>query len=139
MTAVPTLFVDDEVFKALRTQARDPWQETPNDVLRRLLNLPASAPPVSKTDDAPGQLGPLIRSGLLTPGQVLTWYRRNLCRIHTATVTAQGWLLLEDGTLRQGPDSAASHYAGHARKGWAHFKTSDGTSLADLAAALPPL
>lgn len=132
------IFIDEAVFDALGVHARDAWHETPNDVLRRVLGLPESAQRIGEDDDVPGQLGPLIRAGLLTPGQSLTWHRRNLGSTHTATVTALGCLLLEDGTAHLGPDIAATRLAGYPAKGWTYFKTSRGTTLADLAASLPP-
>ncbi|WP_194909619.1 hypothetical protein [Catenulispora rubra] len=132
------IFIDEAVFDALGRYARDSWHETLNDVLRRVLGLPESDVRIGEANDVPGQLGPLIRGGLLHAGQAVTWHRPRLRRTHVATVTALGFLVLEDGTAHIGPDIAATHLAGHPDKGWKNFRTDDGTSLADLAAALPP-
>ncbi|WP_034270837.1 hypothetical protein [Actinospica robiniae] len=134
---MPRIFIDAEVFEALADRARA-WRDTPNDVIRALLALPpvaqASTP---DAEDLPGQLGPLIRAGLIKPGDQITWYRRNSQETYTFTVTAAGFLADADGTVHTGPNRAATHIAGYPTKGWPVFKTPDGTTLADLVASLP--
>ncbi|WP_194894133.1 hypothetical protein [Catenulispora pinisilvae] len=135
---MPNIDIDTEVFDTLAARAR-PWRDTPNDVLRSLLDLT----PVPKNDTAdvplPGQLGPLLRAGHLQPGDRLIWHRRNHATVHVVTVTASGCLALEDGSVQAGPNRAATRLAGYPTKGWTNFKTADGTSLAELAAAIDPV
>jgi hypothetical protein len=131
------VFIDGDVFDALAARVTNAWRETPNDVLRRLLDLPQAPGADRDGNDLPGQLGPLIRGGVLKPGQMLTWYRVKRRQIHTATVTALGCLLLEDGSVHLGPDRAATHLCGYPAKGWTAFKTGTGETLAELAEALP--
>jgi hypothetical protein len=134
---MPRIIIDTEVYEALADRARA-WRDTPNDVLRALLGLP----PIERdaiTPDAeplPGQLGPLIRAGLLKPGERITWHRRNHADTYTFTVTAMGFLTDEDGTEYIGPNRAATRIAGYPTKGWPVFKTASGTALADLAASI---
>ena len=79
----------------------------------------------------------LIDAGLLTPGQKLTWHRRNRGEVHEATVTADARLRLADGSVHATASAAASHLAGYPVKGPDVFATATGDTLADLTAALP--
>jgi hypothetical protein len=135
---MPRIAIDSEVFEALAERARA-WRDSPNDVLRALLGLPPAAEGMHapEAEQLPGQLRPLISAGLLKPGESLTWYRRNTGAVHVFTVTGSGCLTGEDGMVHLGPNRAASHAAGYPSKGWAGFKTEDGSSLADLASHLP--
>ena len=135
---MPSIAIDSEVFEALADRARA-WRDTPNDVLRALLGMPPAAAGTAnpETEHLPGQLAPLLRAGLLEPGERLTWHRRNRGGVHRFTVTASGCLVAEDGTVHIGPNRAATHAAGYPSKGWGSFKTDDGTRLAELAAGIP--
>jgi len=130
------IFIDTEVFDALANRARA-WRDTPNDVIRALLGLPPLRVDSPAAGQLPGQLGPLIRAGLINPGDSVTWHRPHSGQIYRFTVTATGLLADDDGTEHLGPNRAASRIAGYAVKGWPVFKTADGTTLADLAASLP--
>jgi len=82
------------------------------------------------------QLLPLIKAGLLSPGQELVWHQPRLRRTHTVTVTADGRLKIPDGTAWPSPFQAAHRIAGHQANGWVLFKTADGRSLQDLKTSL---
>lgn len=131
--------VDDEVYAALARRATDPFGDTPNRVLRRLLALPDPGPTDRDTYAAnmSPQLAPLLAAGLLAPGQQLTWNRPRLRTRHTATVTPEGRLRLHDGATYPSPHQAARHLAGYPADGYAAFTTDNGTTLAKLAAAMP--
>ena len=63
------------------------------------------------------QLLPLIKAGLLSPGQELVWHQPRLRRTHTVTVTADGRLKIADGTAWPSPFQAAHRIAGHQANG----------------------
>lgn len=129
--------VDEQVYAALAALATDPFTDTPNRVLRRLLHLTDTGPdPATSRTNIPPHLAPLLAAGLLAPGQQLTWNRPRLRTRHTATVTADGRLRLDDGTIHPSPYQAARHLAGHPANGYTAFTTADGITLAQLAAAL---
>lgn len=134
---MPRIIIDDEVYEALADRARA-WRDTPNDVLRALLGLPPTVPDaiIKDAEPLPGQLGPLLRAGLLKPGQRLTWHRRNSGDTYTFTVTALGFLADDFGTEYIGPNRAATRIAGYPTKGWPVITTASGTALADLAASI---
>ncbi|MFV2196695.1 hypothetical protein [Nocardiopsis sp. LOL_012] len=126
--------IDDEVFEKLQGLA-EPFVDTPNSTLRRLLNLDEE--PGRPVRSQPGEgreqgLVPLLAEGKLVEGQELVWYRRNLGREHTVVVQGDGALRTEDGALHATPSSAASALAGNPQNGWAVFATSDGRRLKDL-------
>lgn len=52
----PTIRVDDEVYKSLQAQAV-PFQDTPNSVLRRVLDLPQGADPFTDVEPKPRRSG----------------------------------------------------------------------------------
>ncbi|MCX4798232.1 hypothetical protein OG497_30170 [Streptomyces sp. NBC_01242] len=133
-----TIRVDDDVFARLQSLA-EPFTDTPNSVIRRLLGLadpsatqagrPAS-PVHSPADDSP--LAALITEGRLHVGQRLVWRRRNLKQVHHAVVVDGGGLRLDDGSVHATPSSAATALAGNQQNGWKVFATEDGTLLKDL-------
>ncbi|MFH8518688.1 hypothetical protein ACH4CE_27090 [Streptomyces gelaticus] len=132
-----TIRVDDDVFARLQSLA-EPFTDTPNSVIRRLLGLanpsaqaghPAS-PASSPADDFP--LAALITEGRLHVGQQLVWRRRNLKQVHHAVVVDGGGLRLDDGSVHATPSSAATALAGNQQNGWKAFATEDGTPLKDL-------
>ncbi|MFF8593524.1 hypothetical protein ACF061_19195 [Streptomyces sp. NPDC015220] len=123
--------VDDEVYARLAREAK-PLVDTPNTVLRRLLGLDrgASTTPADRTRKA--ALTPLLADGRLMVGQALTWRRRNLGQEHTAFVTADGKLRLDDGTVHDTPSGACSAAAGVAVNGWSAWRTDKGVALQEL-------
>ncbi|MDK0518780.1 hypothetical protein [Streptomyces sp. ML-6] len=132
-----TIRVDDDVFARLQSLA-EPFTDTPNSVIRRLLGLAAPAaragcpaPPASSSaDDFP--LAALIAEGRLHVGQQLVWRRRNLKQVHHAVVIEGGGLRLDDGSVHATPSGAATAIAGNQQNGWKVFATEDGTLLKDL-------
>lgn len=121
-----TIRVDDEVFARLQSLA-EPFVDTPNGTLRRLLGLDRPASGGGNT-----ALGPLLANGRLGVGQRLLWRRRNLNQVHHATVMADGALRLDDGSVHATPSAAATALAGNQQNGWKVFTTEDGTTLGDL-------
>ncbi|MFF0052847.1 hypothetical protein ACFYRI_00400 [Streptomyces microflavus] len=119
-----TIRVDNDVFAALQRLA-EPFTDTPNSVLRRLLGLTEPS-----TEDSP--LADLIADGRLHVGQRLVWRRRNLKQVHHAVVIEGGGLKLDDGSIHTTPSSAATTLAGNPQNGWRVFVTEDGTLLQDL-------
>ncbi|WP_327294771.1 MULTISPECIES: hypothetical protein [unclassified Streptomyces] len=137
-----TLHVDTEVFAKLQSLA-EPFVDTPNSTLRRLLGLtPAPAegrtafPSPLKQKHSPRDpsqtLAPLIEDGRLHVGQRLVWHRRNLGRMHQVIVVEGGGLRLDDGTVHYTPSSAATALAGNQQNGWKVFATEAGIFLKDL-------
>ncbi|MEV0012929.1 hypothetical protein [Streptomyces sp. NPDC047973] len=122
--------VDDEVYARLAREAK-PLVDTPNSVLRRLLGLDRTATPTAD-HNRKAALTPLLIDGRLTVGQALTWRRRNLGQVHTAFVTADGKLRLDNGTVHDTPSGACSAVAGVAVNGWSAWHTAEGTPLQDL-------
>jgi len=143
---MPTVHIDDDVYAVLIRGVS--YGITINAALRAVLRLPQLEPPqpaspaLNNCAPRPTRTGPLrtdhgklarlLDAGLLQDGQVVTWNRRQLGRIHTATVTATGHLLTDDGELHLSPDSCATALAGHPFAGWKVWRTSDGTSLSQL-------
>jgi hypothetical protein len=82
-------------------------------------------------------LAPLLRAGLLQPGQRLTWTRPRLGAIHAVTVDEHGYLIAEDGAVHRTPNTAASAISGHPMIGWPVWCTDDGTSVGLLRTRLP--
>lgn len=100
------------------------------DSPRNCVMSPSTRPDPLRTDH--GKLARLIDAGLLKEGQVVTWNRRKLGQIHTATVTATGHLLTADGELHLSPDSCSTVLAGYPCRSWKSWRTSNGTSLSQL-------
>ena len=73
----------------------------------------------------------VLRAGLLTPGERLTWQRPRKGELWVAEVTPLGRLRMEDGTEYATP-TAAARAVGGASAGLNVWKRSDGTSLADI-------
>ena len=107
------------------------------DVFHAVLDLARTAsgtwPP--RESSKPGPIKDLIDAGLLSPGQRLTWHRRNKAETYLATVTADARLRLADGSVHNSASGAAAYIAGHPVKGWQVFTTDDGHSLAQLIAS----
>ncbi|MGA4902835.1 hypothetical protein ACPCAJ_34715 [Streptomyces griseoincarnatus] len=124
-----TIVVDHEVYERLQREA-EPFVDDPNTVLRRLLHLGGEA--TMATRRRRSSVAPLLAAGLLTPGQRLTWRRRNLGETHTAYVTEGGYLRLEDGTVCDSPSGACETVADCKINGWSVWHTDDGVSLSAL-------
>ncbi|SBT51674.1 restriction system modified-DNA reader domain-containing protein [Micromonospora narathiwatensis] len=129
---MPTIRIDDEVYELLQRKAQ-PFVDTPNSVLRRELGLtdePVQARPERRTN-APGELAPLLKAGLLKVGEELVWKRRQ--SMHRAVVTADGWLELEDGRPFETPSGAARALSGYEVNGWRNWgRARDGVRLSSL-------
>ncbi|MFF3275207.1 hypothetical protein ACFYWU_30380 [Streptomyces chrestomyceticus] len=123
--------VDDEVYARLAREAK-PLVDTPNTVLRRLLGLDREASTTSASRTRKAALAPLLSDGRLTTGQALIWHRRNLGQVHTAFVTADGKLRLDNGTVHDTPSGACFAAAGIAINGWSAWQTDKGTTLQEL-------
>jgi hypothetical protein len=133
-----TIRVDDEVFAMLQSLA-EPFIDTPNSTLRKLLGLSgttaadiADGAPAARSSARDQSLAPLLADGRLHGGQQLVWRRRNLKQVHHAVVLDNGDLRLEDGSLHSTPSGAASALAGNPQNGWKAFATEDGTLIKDL-------
>ncbi|GHH95017.1 restriction system modified-DNA reader domain-containing protein [Streptomyces capillispiralis] len=124
-----TIVVDHEVYERLQREAK-PFVDNPNTVLRRLLDLGQEAPGAARRRRS--SVAPLLTAGLLMPGQRLTWRRRNLGETHTAYVTEDGYLRLEDGTICDSPSGACETVADCKINGWSVWYTDDGVSLSAL-------
>lgn len=143
-----TIRVDEEVFKALQDLA-EPFVDTPNSVLRKLLGLA----PGPTADGGDGEVTPVatprlagrekrlasyLEAGALKPGDRLVWHRRNHRTTHYATVLPDGNLRVElpDGTHRTfgSPSAAASELAGNPQNGLKVWRLgqADGPSLDEL-------
>ncbi|MFE1397226.1 hypothetical protein ACFW53_04720 [Nocardiopsis dassonvillei] len=127
--------VDDEVYAALQERAQ-PFVDTPNDVLRRVLGLdPQDTESTDGSENARGALADMIASGVLSPGEKLVWERVRLGTQHTATVTAGGRVRLDEGDAPpfKTPSGAARALCGHEINGWRQWRReSDGVLLQDL-------
>ncbi|MEV7137840.1 hypothetical protein [Streptomyces tauricus] len=129
-----TIRVDDEVFAALQNLA-EPFVDTPNSTLRKLLGLSGTAAhgtPVGRSSIRDQSLAPLLADGRLKAGQWLVWHRRNLKQVHRAVVLDNGDLRLKDGSVHSTPSGAATALAGNQQNGWKVFATEDGTLIRDL-------
>jgi hypothetical protein len=137
-----TIEIDDEVFAFLQ-QHCEPLVDTPNDVLRRLLlggateDGDAEEPekpvgPRKRVLRRPGALMPLIKAGLLAPNDVLRHEQPRRRMVHEATVTARGWLRLEDGSMFSTPSRALAEQTGTTINGWAYVHVPSGKPLHEL-------
>ncbi len=137
----PTIRVDDEVYALLQERA-EAFVDTPNTVLRRILDLePSTATtahrpprgPRRGEDRASRKLAKLMREDLLAADEELVWERRNSGERHVARLDAEGRLVLEDGHVADTPSAAARHLTGYEVNGWRVWRrASDGAALAEL-------
>ncbi|MFE2278601.1 hypothetical protein ACFXAE_15400 [Streptomyces sp. NPDC059454] len=136
-----TIRIDDEVFAALQALS-EPFVDTPNSALRRLLglDLPASgSTPVEQEIDDQGEegfpqhgLADFLKDGRLKAGQRLVWNRRNLQREYRAEVLGNGNLRVEGLRVFGTPSRAATVIAGNQQNGKSVWCTEDGVRLKDL-------
>jgi Restriction Enzyme Adenine Methylase Associated len=134
----PTIRIDDEVYALLQERA-EAFIDTPNTVLRRILDLEPSTTttahrPTRRDGEPAGRkLARMISAGLLAPDEELVWERRNNGERHTARVGPDGTLTLDDGHVADSPSAAARHLAGYEVNGWRVWRrSSDGMSLGEL-------
>ncbi|MFE7358157.1 DUF4357 domain-containing protein [Streptomyces sp. NPDC057543] len=77
-----------------------------------------------------GPLAELLLQGLLQPGDVLSFQQRRAGRQATATVTAEGRLIVEGHpTPYTSPSKAAIAVTGSPINGWTLWRTADGRTL----------
>ncbi|MFF8608431.1 hypothetical protein ACF06X_21105 [Streptomyces sp. NPDC015346] len=103
--------IDDEVFAFLQSRS-EPLVDTPNDVLRRLLLKDTALPRESSGERRPGDLMPFITAGLLEAGDKLIHVQPRRGLTHEATLTADGWLRIEDGREFSKPSPALKAQTG---------------------------
>jgi len=135
---MPVIRVSDEVFAVLQRHAV-PLSDTPDSVLRRLLNIDdgttSGSPGVAAGPE--GKLLPLVQAGLLQPGERLVWSQRRLGNTFYATVLARGALQLDDGRIVKSLSGACQALTGKSYDGWEEFRReSDNVLLNDLRAQL---
>lgn len=139
--------IDDEVYAELQKLAQ-PFVDTPNDVLHRLLtlNTPATgpttagitstdSPAVSDTEHDRGALFDMVQAGTLSPGEKLLWDRPRRGEHHTATVTTGGRVRVDgnDAPPFKTPSGAAHSICGHEINGWRQWRRErDGVLLDEL-------
>jgi hypothetical protein len=144
--------IDDEVYAFLGAEAR-PFQDSPNDVLRRLLlgnssrsaARPAEPPraiPLKRPRPriipkrGPGRLSRLIQEELVSAGDQLTHERKRTGDIFHATVTGDGWIRAE-GQDYVAPSPALKAYVGTEIDGWAYWVHDEsGKTLRELRSEL---
>lgn len=136
----PTIRVDDEVYVSLQQEAQA-FVDTPNTVLRRLLQLddsasrPASGGVAQSTSTgatSAAKFARLYTAGLMSPGDELVWERRNNGQRYVVVVDERGHFHLTDGSVHDSPSGAAKHLAGYEVGGWRVWRLPDGRSLDDL-------
>lgn len=120
--------VDDEVYAVLKREA-EPFVDTPNDVLRRLLLGEEPEP----TPGKPGDLMPLLQAGRLRAGDRLIHHQPRKGRTFTAEVTEDGYIKLEDGRKFAAPSPALVACVGSQINGWGQWMVErTGGPLQDL-------
>ena len=132
-----TIRIDDDVFAALQALA-EPFVDTPNSALRKLLELDGTATaPVAKDDQGEDGfpqygLATYLADGRLRVGQRLVWKRRNLKQEYFAVVLNNGNLRVDGLRVFGTPSRAATVIASHQENGLRVWRTEDGTRLEDL-------
>lgn len=107
--------VDEEVYTFLQGEAQPFVDNTPNDVLRRILLGGLSTPTPTGTA---GDLKPLIESGALHEGDRLVHHQPRKGRTFHATVTAEGFIETDSGRRYKSTSPALKEYVGHDINGW---------------------
>lgn len=129
--------IDHEVYEFLQGHAR-PFEDSANDVLRRLLLTSAAGPPKRKTGGGThrraGDLKPYLDEGLLKPDDELVHEQPRKGVVHRATVTADGWLQVNNQEFPK-VSPALKSCVGHEINGWANWThRRSGKPLQDLRA-----
>lgn len=122
------LKVDDEVWSALQSMARPFVDNTPNDVLRRVLLKDSADGKVATagaqvTNRRPGALINAIKKGDVEAGDVLICAQPRRMRIFKATVAPDGWITLlppEEGEFDK-PSPALVRCTGGQINGWRNW------------------
>lgn len=135
---MPEIEIDDEVFALLQRQA-EPFVDTPNDVLRRLVGLDVDAPngntpnkprPVKRYRNRKrGDLMTLIETGAIEVDDLLI-YRKRTGEEFRGTVTNDGWIEA-NGTTFYSPSGALKSLVGYEINGWKHWTVSRTGRLLD--------
>ena len=122
--------ITDDVYDALATHVQG--FEQPNDVLRRILNLDATAPSAAPTTQHRGRLAPLLEAGRLMAGDTLQHIRPRRGDSFTATVDEHGFVVTEHGRY-EAPSPALSKLVGSQIDGWKNWKhAKSGHTLSEL-------
>ncbi|MEE3851790.1 hypothetical protein VZC37_15715 [Gordonia sp. LSe1-13] len=130
---MPQIEIDDEVFARLKGEA-EPFVDTPNDVLRRLLGMeaePRVAVDSSKSPALPrpvkryrrrkaGELMPLLDAGILRVDDELVYQKRS-GEQYNGLVTNDGWISV-DGESFFSPSGALKSAVGYDVNGWKHWR-----------------
>lgn len=129
--------IDHEVYEFLQGHAR-PFEDSVNDVLRRLLLASAAGPPERRprreTHRRAGDLKPYLDEGLLKPDDELIHDQPRKGVVHRATVTVDGWLQINDQEFPK-VSPALKSCVGHEINGWANWThRRSGRPLQDLRA-----
>ena len=106
--------IDDDVYAELERHVKG--FEQPNDVLRRLFLKDAQATK-SVAPTRKGKLLFLLQAELIEEGDVLFHERKRKGDRFEATVTANGWLVV-NGNLYQSPSPALGDLVGTQIDGW---------------------
>lgn len=151
----PTIRIDHEVYEKLQEQAQ-PFVDTPNTILRRLLDLPEA--PLDRRghrerrehrgrghhgDDGRrrrrNRLEAMLEAGVLNAGDTLVWERPRSGERFVATLTDEGRIQLEDGSIHDSPSGAGKALNGYDANGWVNWRVErTGESLRDTMNALRP-
>lgn len=139
MQMTPTIRIDHEVYEKLQEQAK-PFVDTPNAVLRRLLELPEAPEPEGGRGSRRshrggprghrhGERGPrrnklalLVEAGVLSPGDTLVWRRPRSGEEFTATITDDAQIRLDDGSVHDSPSGAGKALNGYDANGWVNWR-----------------
>lgn len=136
---MPQIDIDDEVFAILQSQA-EPFVDTPNDVLRRLVGLAPDAPngngthtklkPIKRYRNRKrGDLMTLIETGALEVDDLLI-YQKRTGEEFRGTVTNDGWIEAI-GTTYYSPSGALKQLVGYEVNGWKHWTVARTGKLLD--------
>ncbi|WP_326680974.1 DUF4357 domain-containing protein [Streptomyces sp. NBC_01237] len=111
----------------------------PDETIHITLSIDTAPPPSTPSAQEPtpdqavapqGPLAKLLLQGLLQPGEVLSFQQRRAGRQATATVTAEGRLVIEGHpTPYTSPSKAASAVTHSTVNGWTLWRTADGRTL----------
>lgn len=115
-----TIEIDNEVFAYLQRHS-EPLVDTPNDVLRRQLLNDKNTPAEKATDRRAGALMPLIEAELVAAGDKVQHHQSRLKRTHEATITADGWIEIQDGRAFPQPSPALKAQTGIEINGWGRY------------------
>ncbi|MFJ4414265.1 hypothetical protein [Streptomyces sp. NPDC088925] len=115
-----TIEIDEEIFAYLQSHS-EPLVDTPNDVLRRELLHPHRSPAKATDQRRKGSLASLIDAGLVSAGDTLEHHQTRLRRTHTAVITADGWIEIQDGSTFAQPSPALKAQTGTSINGWGQY------------------